>query len=884
MESIPAGFLGWLLRASWQASILVLIVLVLQWAFQKKSTAGFRHALWLVVLTRLLLPVSPTSTLSIFNIARFGTGAVVSSDQNSPPITIARVPSAEAIDPPAQESLNRVNEPLDTAQNQHALALTTVGSTPSAERVSVFKGQNLISLLGLLWAIGVFFLSLRIAVQNIRFAFRLRVSKRIVSPEIIGIFDECRKRLGIHRHINLAKSDAVLSPALYGFFRPILLLPEKVISDFNDQELRYIFLHELGHVKRCDMMLHWVATSAKVLHWFNPILWFAFRRMAADRELACDELALSQTKEKEYRPYAETIIKLLENCVRPERLPGLMGILEDKNQMAQRITRIASFKHNSRWSIFGFVVLPLLALVSLTDAQNPKTDQKVQGVNAQSERSNPDTKGLEQAGPWRSLNPSLPGQSKEELLAQINFRKGLNDKAFVKAVDAFKEMGETALPFLREKLAATKPLSERKTAAEERRSATWVLKELGPVAAPAIPELISTMADGDPAICASAAMALGEIGRKARSAVPALVEAVRFGIGQAAIALVQIEPDNPALVPLFIEMLKTSTSDSRYASGQSGINAVQALHRLGPRAKAAIPILREALADPGLKIYAAYALRRVAPDRPELLAEANSILKVTETAVPDINDLVEQAEKATVANRHRAFSKLHHGLETAKRQGVAVSEDMIQNRIVPLVKQLVDGGDPKDVRSVVWVLGDIGDSAKPFIPALIQFLENNDLVERGNAVGVLSRIGRGDPRTLPVLIRLLNDWHQGLRGNACNSLAEFGPEAKDAIPALHQRLNQREPHWVRFNATLALWRIARESPSLSVLQEALQGDSGGDWVPLRSLEMLSGLSRQTDQSVALLRDLAQNWNPEVRTNAQALLGKLGEKAQIPSPK
>src|SRR5690242_3151637 len=67
MDTIPAGFFGWLLRVSCQASILVMIILLMQWALQKKLTAAWRHALWLLVLIRLVLPVSPQSTLSIFN-------------------------------------------------------------------------------------------------------------------------------------------------------------------------------------------------------------------------------------------------------------------------------------------------------------------------------------------------------------------------------------------------------------------------------------------------------------------------------------------------------------------------------------------------------------------------------------------------------------------------------------------------------------------------------------------------------------------------------------------------------------------------------------------------------------------------------------------------
>jgi bla regulator protein BlaR1 len=50
----------------------------------------------------------------------------------------------------------------------------------------------------------------------------------------------------------------------------------------------------------------------QVLHWFNPVLWFAFALMRADRELATDGLALAHARESENVPYGETILKVLE--------------------------------------------------------------------------------------------------------------------------------------------------------------------------------------------------------------------------------------------------------------------------------------------------------------------------------------------------------------------------------------------------------------------------------------------------------------------------------------------------------------------------------------------------------------------------------------------
>src|SRR4051812_7201360 len=60
-------FLVWLLHASWQASILVLVVGAVQWVFRDQLAPRWRHALWFLVVLRLVLPISPPSALSLFN-------------------------------------------------------------------------------------------------------------------------------------------------------------------------------------------------------------------------------------------------------------------------------------------------------------------------------------------------------------------------------------------------------------------------------------------------------------------------------------------------------------------------------------------------------------------------------------------------------------------------------------------------------------------------------------------------------------------------------------------------------------------------------------------------------------------------------------------------
>jgi bla regulator protein BlaR1 len=57
-------FCEWLVKVTWQAAVLVLLVLLIQWVLGRKLTPVWRYNLWLIVLIRLALPVSPQGSWS----------------------------------------------------------------------------------------------------------------------------------------------------------------------------------------------------------------------------------------------------------------------------------------------------------------------------------------------------------------------------------------------------------------------------------------------------------------------------------------------------------------------------------------------------------------------------------------------------------------------------------------------------------------------------------------------------------------------------------------------------------------------------------------------------------------------------------------------------
>ncbi|MHC4658315.1 MAG: LamG-like jellyroll fold domain-containing protein, partial [Planctomycetota bacterium] len=188
--------------------------------------------------------------------------------------------------------------------------------------------------------------------------------------EILDLLEDCKEQMGSRTVLGIVVSDKVKSPVLFGFIRPRLLLPVGIIETLRTEELRYVFLHELAHLKRCDILLGWLTSLLTILHWFNPLVWYAFYRMRVDRELACDGLALSTMNVDEPPKYGRTIVGLLERFSRVRYVPGMVGILETKVQLERRITMIAKFKKGSqRIKLLAVLLIVMMACVSLTDAR-----------------------------------------------------------------------------------------------------------------------------------------------------------------------------------------------------------------------------------------------------------------------------------------------------------------------------------------------------------------------------------------------------------------------------------------------------------------------------------------------------------------------------------
>ncbi|HEY3853468.1 MAG TPA: M56 family metallopeptidase [Verrucomicrobiae bacterium] len=337
-------FLPLLFKASWQAAVVILVVLAAQWIFGRRMSPRLRYGLWLLVAVRLVLPATLPSNASLFNL---------SSYLNPTKVATLQLPSASS----QEAEIGKFNPKQELAQGNSNLSGTPQG----------FRQR--FSYLAFAWGAGALVMTLCFVVTHFRFSQRVASSRSLIDSRVLNLLEDCRQQMDVCAPVALVETNAVDGPCLFGFLRPRLLLPPGFTQGFSDDELCHVFLHELGHVKRHDIFVGWMMAALQVLHWFNPLVWVAIARIRVDRELACDALALSRSTDSDNQTYGRTILKLLENFCDPVKAPSLAGIAEDKKQMKERIVMIANFKKTNRASALAALLFIVLGLVTLTDAQ-----------------------------------------------------------------------------------------------------------------------------------------------------------------------------------------------------------------------------------------------------------------------------------------------------------------------------------------------------------------------------------------------------------------------------------------------------------------------------------------------------------------------------------
>jgi len=307
MESFFLEILNLSITASWVIAIVLLLRLLLR-PVPKKYVC----LLWLVVLFRLLCPVTLESAFSL-----------VPQHEPVRPEIVFTTPQVQSHSEVVNDIANKTVNPI---LQQHS-APNPLGS--------VNPLQVYLWLAARLWVLGIVVL----CGYTLASWLRLKRQLREAVPDGEGVY----------------LCDAIASPFVFGIARPRIYLPFGLDAD----EQRWVLLHERSHIARKDFLLKPLFWLAVLLHWMNPLVWVAWHFYSRDMELACDERAIESLNDNQKWCYSNTLLQLAV-----QKTSWSCPVAFGNNSVKQRIQHVLRYKQ----AAVGMVAVAVAVIVMMMAA------------------------------------------------------------------------------------------------------------------------------------------------------------------------------------------------------------------------------------------------------------------------------------------------------------------------------------------------------------------------------------------------------------------------------------------------------------------------------------------------------------------------------------
>ena len=340
------------LLISWcvTSSILLAVFLLLRGTVFRTLSPRVRYALWGVVLLRLLVP---------FQIPSLSLPAAAADLVPEPPVLSNRPLSPDT-------AMGHAVIPSDLLE-ENGLTITddgTVQASPSGQDAALWELQEngevylyfggltlndvLRAAIVLVWSVGGGVVLLAVLAANLRFAQKLRKSRRPLPTAGCPL--------------PVYEADGLSSPCLCGVLRPAVYLTPEAAADGTVRT--HVLSHELTHFRHRDHIWSLLRCLALALHWYNPLVWAAVILSKRDGELACDEGTIARLGEAERIPYGRTLVGLVT------RRSGAGGVLScsttmtgGKKTVQRRIAQLVKQPETKKTALFLAAAAVALAAV-----------------------------------------------------------------------------------------------------------------------------------------------------------------------------------------------------------------------------------------------------------------------------------------------------------------------------------------------------------------------------------------------------------------------------------------------------------------------------------------------------------------------------------------
>jgi beta-lactamase regulating signal transducer with metallopeptidase domain len=361
--------LSWTLANGVMACLLGLVA----WLSRRWQRPALTHALWLLVLVKLVTPPLGTIPVPLPGIepAAVAPGAAPAPAPDvAPPAPIAAVRPLPEAEPAASawaaqlEVLGPFVE-VDVGPEQHVCGtLPTLRRTEALPENAASRSELYLSVLGVAWLTGTVLWFAVVAVRLFHFQ-RLLKDARPAPEALQAQASALAARLDVACP-ELVVVPGAVSPLLWVWRRRArLVLPASLLQRLTEEQSATILAHELAHWRRGD---HWVRRLEMLVlgfYWWNPLAWIARRRLHEAEEECCDAWVVATLPEAA-KAYALALVETLDFLAGvPAALPvGASGVGQFPS-LQRRFVMILSKRPERSLTVLGGMVLAAAVLALL---------------------------------------------------------------------------------------------------------------------------------------------------------------------------------------------------------------------------------------------------------------------------------------------------------------------------------------------------------------------------------------------------------------------------------------------------------------------------------------------------------------------------------------
>lgn len=317
-----------------QISIVILLVLLCRLLIGKVSKQAC-YFLWAIVAIRLLVPVMPEASFSIFNVTQYLETLVPTDGMSSDDVPLVITDITEQA--PANMDMSVISGVTDNVQNVTADEAEKEEATASGIMLRLRDNRN-----AMIWFVGVLLLG------------GYGVTAYIVLKH--------KLRFATTSDHKIYEAGTITSPFVFGIIKPKIYLPYRL----PEEARKYILLHENYHIRRKDYLIKILAFALLAVYWFHPLVWAAFYLMSLDMELSCDEQVLKGLGRDEHKAYSLLLVNLASQKQFPLPSPVSFG----ENDIKRRVKSILNYKQPTFWGMAAVVLFVVLLVAGcLTDAK-----------------------------------------------------------------------------------------------------------------------------------------------------------------------------------------------------------------------------------------------------------------------------------------------------------------------------------------------------------------------------------------------------------------------------------------------------------------------------------------------------------------------------------